>query len=60
MTVGKPDGDGWVPVTATTDDLFRAVRLLLGYGPNCRVTGGTEARREMVDLVAALGQVYGA
>ena len=60
LTVGKPDGEGWVPVTATTADLFRAVRLLLGYGPNCRVTGGSEARQEMVALVAALGKVYGA
>jgi hypothetical protein len=47
-----------VPVTATTDDLFRAVRLLLGYGPTCKVTGGSEARREMVALVTALGKVY--
>ena len=58
MHVGKPDAAGWVPVTATTDDLFRAVRLLLGYGPNCKVTGGTEARQEMVALVTALGKVY--
>ena len=58
MQVGKPDAAGWVPVTATTDDLFRAARLLLGYGPNCKVTGGTEARQEMVALVTALGKVY--
>jgi predicted DNA-binding transcriptional regulator YafY len=58
MHVGKPDTAGWVPVTATTDDLFRAVRLLLGYGPTCKVTGGSEAQREMVALVTALGKVY--
>lgn len=58
MAVGEADAAGWVPVTATTDDLFRAVRLLLGYGPNCKVTGGREARREMVALVQALGAVY--
>ena len=58
MTIGKTDSAGWVQVTATTDDLFRATRLLLGYGPNCRVTGGSEARREMVALVEAMGKVY--
>lgn len=59
MAVGETDDAGWVQVTATTDDLFRAVRLLLSYGPNCRVTGGSEARREMVTLVEAMGAVYG-
>lgn len=58
MSVGQTDAAGWVPVTATTDDLFRAMRLLLSYGPNCKVTGGSEARREMVALVKALGKVY--
>ncbi|MEZ4867298.1 MAG: WYL domain-containing protein [Caldilineaceae bacterium] len=59
MVVGQTDEQGWVQVTATTDDLFRAVRLLLGYGPNCKVTGGSEARREMVALVEAMAKVYG-
>jgi predicted DNA-binding transcriptional regulator YafY len=58
MKVGDPDGDGWVPVTASTDDLFRAVRLLLSYGPACEVTGGREARREMRRLVEAMAQLY--
>ncbi|MEZ4684302.1 MAG: WYL domain-containing protein [Caldilineaceae bacterium] len=58
MSTHEMNGDGWLRITATTDDLFRAVRLLLGYGPNCRVTGGSEARREMVTLVAAMGAVY--
>jgi len=58
MHIGQADATGWVPVRATTDDLFRAVRLLLSYGPNCKVTGGSEARREMVALVQALGKVY--
>lgn len=58
MTVGKADDAGWVPVTTTTDDLFRSVRLLLGYGPACKITGGSEARREMEALVTALGQIY--
>ncbi len=29
-TVHPPDTSGWVRVTATTDDLFGAVQLLLG------------------------------
>ncbi len=58
MVIGGTNAEGWVQVTATTDDLFRAVRLLLGYGPNCKVTGGSEAKQEMVALVQAMGQVY--
>lgn len=58
MRIGQTDSEGWVQVTATTDDLFRAMRLLLGYGPNCKVTGGSDARREMEALVTALGQRY--
>lgn len=58
MKIGETARDGWVQVTGTTDDLFRAVRLLLSYGPNCKVTGGSEARREMVELVTALGKLY--
>ena len=59
MQVSEPNADGWVTVQATTSDLFRACRLLLGYGPNCRVLGDTEARREMEELVRGLVGIYG-
>ncbi len=58
MQVHETDADGWVRVTGSTDDLFRACRLLLGYGPNCRVVGGDEAQAEMVKMVRAMGEVY--
>jgi hypothetical protein len=59
MEIHPPDGEGWVRVMATTDNLFMACRQLLGYGPSCRVVGDTNARREMEALVAGLGRVYG-
>lgn len=58
MEIFAPDAEGWVRVTATTDNLFMACRQLLSYGPGCRVVGGTDARREMEALVAGLGRVY--
>ena len=58
MQVYDANEAGWVRVTATTDDLFHAVRLLLGYGPLCQVIGGAEARREIVALVQALHGLY--
>ena len=56
--VHETDGKGWVRVTATTHDLFGAVRHLLRYGPYCKVTGGSEARREMQVLVRAMAKFY--
>ena len=58
MQVHETDDAGWVRVTATTDDLFRAVRLLLYYGANCKVIGGPEARREIQALVKGLAALY--
>ncbi len=58
MQVHEANADGWVRVTAVTDDLFSAVRLLLTYGPNCKVIGGSEARREMESLVTAMAAHY--
>jgi predicted DNA-binding transcriptional regulator YafY len=58
MEVHEPNADGWVQVTATTGDLFRATRLLLKYGPNCEVIGGREARREMESLVHKMAELY--
>ncbi|MBW7884271.1 MAG: WYL domain-containing protein [Caldilineaceae bacterium] len=59
MEIHPPDSTGWVRVTATTDDLFAATRLLLRYAHNCKVIGGPEARREMEVLVRALADLYG-
>lgn len=59
METHGTDANGWLRVTATTADLFSALRLLLTYGPNCKVIGGTEAQREMERLVQGLGEVYG-
>lgn len=56
--IHQPDEDGWVSVTAMTDDLFRATRILLGYGPGCQVTGCDDARREMEKMVEAMGTIY--
>ncbi|MEZ4736819.1 MAG: WYL domain-containing protein [Caldilineaceae bacterium] len=59
MAVHETNADGWVRVTGTTDNLFQATRLLLGYGPNCRVTGGAETKREMQKLIREMAAVYG-
>lgn len=59
MTVHETNDAGWVRVTGVTDNLFQATRLLLGYGPNCRVTGGLEAKQEMEKIVRDMATVYG-
>ncbi|MCL4861678.1 MAG: WYL domain-containing protein [Caldilineaceae bacterium] len=53
------DAHGWLRVTATTHDLFQATRLLLTYGPYCKVTGGPAARQEMARLVRGMAGLYG-
>ena len=58
MQIFPADVEGWVRVTATTDNVFMACRQLLSYGPGCRVVGDREARREMEALVAGLGRIY--
>ena len=60
MQVAESDAEGWVRVTAETDDLFRAVQILLSYGGGCRVVGGREARRALETHVAAMSAWYGA
>ena len=57
-TASAPDAEGWVRVTATTDNLFRAVRVLLSYGPACRVLGDDEARREVKRLAEQTAAWY--
>jgi predicted DNA-binding transcriptional regulator YafY len=58
MTVHPPDAEGWVRVTAKTDDIFAAVQILLGYGARCCVIGGAGARQMMEENVAALAKLY--
>lgn len=58
MTVHPPDAEGWVRVTAKTDDSFTATRLLLSYGPYCRVLGDAEALKEMSRLVNQMQLLY--
>jgi len=59
MQVHGPGADGWVRVTATTTDLFSALQQLLHYGANCKVIGGSEARRGMREIVGAMARNYG-
>jgi hypothetical protein len=58
MTVHPPDADGWVRVTAKTDDLFAAVQTLLSYGARCLVIGDAEARRMLEENIATLAKLY--
>lgn len=51
--------DGGAVVRGETDDVFWAVRTLLHYGPNCRVLGGPEVRREMRKVVERTAELYG-
>jgi len=59
LQVHETDTAGWVRVTATTDDLFRATRLLLNYAHNCKLVGGNEARQQMIALIEAMARLYG-
>ena len=59
MQVHETGPGGWVRVTATTTDLFTALRQLLRYAHNCQVLGGPEARQQMAEWVAALARNYG-
>jgi len=58
MQIHETNADGWTRVTGVTTDLFFAVRQLLGYGANCKVIGGPEAKREMKSIVEKMAMVY--
>jgi proteasome accessory factor C len=47
MQVSAVEADGWVTVSARTDDLFTARRILLAYGENCQVLAPPQLRREI-------------
>lgn len=51
--------DGSVMVHGTTDDLYRAERILLGYGEFCVAHGGQELRRRMQSVVEGMAAHYG-
>jgi predicted DNA-binding transcriptional regulator YafY len=51
--------DGSAMVRGTTDDLYRAERILLGYGELCIVYGGQELHRRMQDVVEEMATHYG-
>jgi predicted DNA-binding transcriptional regulator YafY len=47
MQVSAVEADGWVTVSARTDDLFTARRILLAYGENCQVLAPPQLLREI-------------
>jgi predicted DNA-binding transcriptional regulator YafY len=51
--------DGSATVYARSSSLFTDLRVLLRYGPNCKVIGGETAVAEMQKLVRSVYQVYG-
>jgi predicted DNA-binding transcriptional regulator YafY len=50
--------DGSAVVRGTTDNPFWTVRTLLHYGPNCRVLGGPEMKREMRQVIQQMAALY--
>ncbi len=58
MQVHETDEDGWVRITGTTDSLFEATRILIRYGANCRVVGGSKLKAEMTTLIRELAGLY--
>ena len=50
--------DGWVTVTAKTDDLFAARRILLAYGENCEVLAPPQLRRRMAVAAQTMAGFY--
>lgn len=58
MEVSPVEADGWVTVTAKTDDLFRARRVLLAYGENCEVLEPPELRRGMARAAHEMAERY--
>jgi len=52
----RPDGSA--QVSAAVEDLFLPLRILLHYGPGCRVIAGEEAVTRMRGLVRAMYEHY--
>lgn len=58
MQVSDVEADGWVTVTARTDDLFTARRVLLAYGEHCQVLAPPELRRQVARAARAMAEFY--
>ncbi len=59
MQVGEMDSDGWVEVTAQTDNLFEAYRTLLAYGDQCVALEPPELVDRFRHVVHELSRFYG-
>jgi hypothetical protein len=51
--------DGSAEVRGSTDDVWEAARILLGYGEGCIVLGGEELVKEMLCRVRGMASNYG-
>lgn len=60
MQAGEPDADGWVTVTAETDNLFDAHRILLGYGEQCVALAPPDLVERMTTAVGEMAARYAA
>jgi predicted DNA-binding transcriptional regulator YafY len=58
MRVGDPDAQGWVEVTAQTDNLFEAHRILLAYGEQCQALEPPELVDRMARAAGAMAAFY--
>jgi predicted DNA-binding transcriptional regulator YafY len=58
MEVSAVEPDGWVTVTAKTDDLFTARRVLLAYGENCEVLDPPQLRRQIAQATRKMAGFY--
>jgi proteasome accessory factor C len=58
MEVSPVEPDGWVTVTAKTDDLFAARRILLAYGENCEVLAPPQLRRQLAAAARSMAELY--
>ena len=58
MSVGKPDEEGWVAVTARTDNEFEAYRTLLAYGDQCVVLEPPSLVERMREVAVSFASAY--
>jgi predicted DNA-binding transcriptional regulator YafY len=59
MTVSEPDADGWVEVTAHTDNEFEAFRTLLTYADQCLVLAPPSLVERMKQVTQSFRTFYG-